>query len=307
MDADEALEKLSGHIEENRLAVLVGSGVSVNSDLPTWDQLLDQFVQFCAGIEEDLEVTEGVRRPKLLEEARREKKNYPLRVASVLRNHLVQLELETGANIQKLFSEWLLDLFYGKKFNENHRSIVATNYSQILTTNYDNLLENAARNENFRRLAARAYSFDDSEKVAAAVYERITSIIHIHGDRQNVALEDFVFTSEDYVRIRRAYPGFTLALQTIFVTNSILFVGYGGSDPHLEELLEDILYLWEYSASPKLPKYYILLRRDKAGRVLKNYKEKLRTTIIEIEDYEETPVFLGKLSTANPRTADAEL
>jgi hypothetical protein len=75
------------------------------------------------------------------------------------------------------------------------------------------------------------------------------------------------------------------------MTYSILFVGYGGSDPHLEELR----YFFQWSKSPLLPKYFLFIQKAKAGKLLVTYKEKLSTQIIEVPDYSYTTQFLQEI------------
>ncbi|HEX7772592.1 MAG TPA: hypothetical protein VF435_09230, partial [Pyrinomonadaceae bacterium] len=83
---------------------------------------------------------------------------------------------------------------------------------------------------------------------------------------------------------------------------SILFVGYGGSDPHLEEIVNELYYNLFKPGDEPLPEFFLLLKKDKVNEVLSRYKAKLRTTIIALDDYVQTPRFLEEISKEAPRT-----
>ena len=296
---NKAVEILKPLLEEHKLVLFAGTGISVPAGAPTWDELLRQFVEFCTDLQQYLEPDEQFH--ELLEDARKNIDRYPTRVASVLKQRLVYLQEKRSQNIFRAFQNWLAGSF-GDTPHENHKLIVSTNYPFILTSNYDLLLEKAAQIEGYGGLSMlNTFTFNDADKVAAALYQKTPSIFHVHGDIQSIAINDFVFTAEDYATIDRKYSGFTMALQTLFLSYSVLFVGYGGSDPHFEDFMEDISYNLRWSTNEKLPKAYLALRKDKIGEVLNKYKDRLRTDIIELDTYEQTTEFLGILQKIAPR------
>lgn len=268
--------------------------------LPTWDDLLVKFISFCEELDDLLPDEKKLGR--LLRDAKQQTKDYPTRVASVLKRRLLELEKEEALNIYRAFGTWLRETFTAEP-HENHRLIVRTDYPFILTSNYDSLLEKAAEEAGYQRLARlNSYTYTEAEKIAAAVYQKQPSIIHVHGDTSGIALDEFVFTAEDYVKIRRAHPGFTLIMQTLFVEYSVLFVGYGGSDPHFEDFVENISYCLDWSDNASLPRCFLSLHEEKVGDVLSKYKDRLRTDVIALKDYEETTDLLRALQAACPRT-----
>lgn len=299
---------------EKKLAIFVGSGVSVPSGLPTWDGLLEKFVEFCESYERSLGDTEL---HDLLDDARRivfgsstaapprslkSSVLHPERVISALKHELTRLEKEKGIRIGEDFGVWLVQTLSGKP-NNMHKSIVSTNYSYILTSNYDKLLEDAARELS---LTLPSYSHHDSEQVrdlAAAIYNHRSCIIHAHGNLWSIVLNEMVLTSQDYASFAKKYGGFTLLLQTIFATQSILFVGYGASDPHFEYILEELTTLFDVdSSSSSLPRYFLVVKKDKVGKVFEKYKRAFATAIIEVDDYSECDILLAEIQKSNPRT-----
>jgi len=301
-DLGQGLVELKKELASKKLLIFVGSGVSVAppSGLPTWDGLMNKFIEFCEDIQ--TQISPSDRFDKLLNDARDNKGKYPLRVATVLKDKLTALEKKGYRNISSRFSSEFQRIFYAGQPNDNHRLIVKTNYPYILTTNYDTLLEDAAREENLYELWSNTYTFEKAEYLASRIYEEKSAIVHLHGDVLSIALENFVFTADDYQKIKRRHPGFTLAIQTLFLRYCILFIGYGGSDPHWEDFVEDLSFAFNWAPYPEFPlRYFMVLKDDKAGEVLEKYKNKVRTEIIGLNDFSETTDLLSELQKFAPR------
>lgn len=158
----------------------------------------------------------------------------------------------------KKFKEWFIGKFNPLIFNDNHKFIVQTPYAHILTTNYDTLLESAA---DATGVAIGSYSFHSpAETIAMHLYCNIPCIIHMHGIYSEVSPEKIVFSAGDYDRLlRRTYPGFRMAIQAMFMQYSVLFVGYGGKDPHIEDVLSEDSFLWNRMDSER-PQHYMLVK-----------------------------------------------
>jgi hypothetical protein len=299
---DEGIDELKKEIGKSKLIIFVGSGISISppSGLPTWDGLIDKFIDFCKDIQ--IQLPPGEKFDALLDDAIDKKGKYPIRVATVLRDKLKSLEKKGHHNISNRFAIEFQRIFYAGRPNINHELIVKTSYPYILTTNYDLLLEDAAKDANIPELQSNSYTFTNPEFLASRIYEEKSAIIHLHGNALSIALDDFVFTAEDYQRIKKAHPGFTLAVQTLFLKYCILFVGYGASDPHWEEFIEDLSYAFNWMPYPDFPlRYFLVLKEDKAGEVMEKYKHKVRTDIIVTTDYPETTTLLTELKNFSPR------
>lgn len=300
---DGALEELAPIMERNRLVVFAGSGVSVDapSSLPVWDDLMTEFITFCR---EDVEpwLPEEYQFHDLLDAADIAKINYPARVASALKKKLAEIEENTHFNVNTLVSRWLTRFFSGREPNTNHHLIVSTGYPFIMTSNYDMLIEEAARNLGFGDLVLHSYTYRDASQVASVFYNRQPSVIHVHGTFHDIPVDEIIFTAEDYTIIKRKYPGFRASLINLFTSYSVLFIGYGGSDPHLEDLVEEIAYQLDWPTSGGLPRYFLALPAHKVDAVLSKYKELHRTDIIVLNNYPEMTYLLEQLKLMNPRT-----
>lgn len=307
LNLNEGINKISSEMKKRRLVVFVGSGISIPppSNLPDWDGFITEFIQLGKSIGRSLPPEVRDTFSNLLLDAESLKAKDPSKVASVLRDYLKKLDKDNtiNVNIQQRFQRWFSELFASRIPNNYHELIASTNFPYILTSNYDTLIEKAFENsEYYYDLSLQSYSFVEADSIAAALFSKDFAIIHVHGVFSNVSLENIVFTSEDYTKmLRRKYPGFAMCMQNLFSNYSTLFIGYGGSDPHLDDLLEEQAFHMNYNNNKRLPQNFLVSLAGKTDRVMENYKKKRSTEIITINDYDDYGVLLQRLAERHPR------
>jgi len=320
VNASDITNELVNLVRERKLIILAGAGISYESGLPLWDELIDEFIDFCERLQPHLDDSKKFQ--SLLDDAKKdENKRYPARIASALKDELERIDEGTG-QIKLFFDTWLTDVLTGRDLsmkkrrgksfptnagepNEYHHTIVKTDYPFILTSNYDTLLERAAK-EHFG-MSTPSYTYKHPSHIATSIYERKRAIVHIHGVVNDVNIGDFVFTEDDYSKIKRIHPGFRLSLETLFIRYCTLFVGYGGSDPHLEDISEELsVHLWQdahnsVGYATNFPKSYLILPENRADKLMTKYKSKFRTDIIAINNFNESLDLLKTLQNECPR------
>jgi len=304
--SNESLNYLGSLIEKKKLVLFAGSGISIDSGMPSWDKLSYDFLVLCKKIfviyknEEELinNITKSIDEIK---DNENQDKTYVLDTISVYRNLLNEIINDTDEErIKELFSDWFRELFSGSKYNKNHEYIVSTNFPIILTTNYDNLLH-AAIGEKYKDLIKNNFGLKTYRDVARCIYEEESFIFHIHGKASEVDCNNIVLTKKDYVNIIRNIPSLRMLLETIFIKYAILFFGYGMSDPHLEDLLEEISFNFNYSEG-NIRKFFIVIREDKVNFIRQNLKKMQGVTLLTVDkDYEQSKELLRILSEKYPR------
>ncbi|GAB2763234.1 SIR2 family protein [Rhabdobacter roseus] len=305
MELDQGIKELSELIQKNNLVIFAGSGVSVDSGLPSWDNLLLNFMEMA----KDLPLSSRDKKDltELIDDAQKqhnENKFDPIKVATVIKDKIRGCNLNEYPLASAKYQYWLSSVFMNKKPNSNHDLIVQTNYPCILTSNYDLLFEEAANNNNFQDLAERTYSYTDELKIMSSIYSSTPCVIHVHGSIVNLSIDQIIFTKDDYNKlILKKYNGFAFALRMIFTRYSTLFVGYGASDPHLEEVMEEIADYFPLHGEDKhpLPYSYLVVLRSKAGAILEKWKNRVRTNLILIDDYSQYNQLLSTLKNLKPR------
>jgi len=295
----EALPIMNTLLSQRKLSLFAGSGISVDSKLPSWDGFIDKYIEICEDLNETLEP--HLQFSDIIADAKAHKHKDLISTITALKDKVKECK-DHGINTDFCDDE-LNALFYAAVPNEYHEYIVATDYNHIITTNYDSLLEKAAKNLGYKSLLTRSYSYTEQQNLSIAVYSDQTAIIHAHGKITDIKLDQFVLTKDDYLAIMKHNPGFRLIINSIFLTNSVLFAGYGGSDPHFEDIISDLNMTLNWNnGSSDLPRCYIMLRKDKVTPIREFLNGKNRVDIITFDDYGQMKVFLKDLSSAHPRT-----
>lgn len=303
-DAYPILEKL---MSEDRLTIFAGSGISKLSGLPDWNGLIHEFIDMIEKIKinemkdkGDLEV--------IIKDAKNRFANNrfnAIEIATVLKNRLKKCEELYNENTlaYRDYRNWISKMFSQKTPNLLHKLIVKTNYPFILTSNYDTLFEDIAYDESFFDIASNIYTFKDQLEIMSAIYNGRKCIIHVHGTATTLSIDELIFTKEDYNKIiLKKYEGFSFALRILFTRYSTLFVGYGASDPHLEEVLEELADFFPLEDKTfTLPESYLVTLRDKADSIMEAYKNRVRTNLILIDDFSQYENLLLHLQNKNPR------
>jgi len=289
LSLNKAIQELKKLKENEKLIIFVGSGMSVPSpsNLPTWDGFLNEFIQFCRDLAKkyssfklDKQLTDD-----LLEAAEKSCSRYPIEVATVLRDKLLATSNRIRSNIKNEFNAWFAQKFGNRKPNVYHHCIVKCGFPYILTSNYDTLLEDAAvaTGEVYASV-----SYNESPFLAEIIYTNEPSIIHIHGKYTDIFTDNIILTREDYFKIiKKQYPALTFTMNTLLMRYSTVFVGYGASDPHLEDLIEELVTYFRFQKEYETPKNYLILTKNKVDPIKDQYKQKIGTEIIVIDDYSE--------------------
>lgn len=296
---DEALAVLKTLLNENKLSIFAGSGISVESGLPTWDGFIDKYIEICeilnASIPADMKFTD------IINDARSHKDKDLIGTITALKDKVKECQ-KSGVNTD-FCDDKLNKLFYAAGPNEYHHYIIGTNYKQIITTNYDSLLEDAAEEDGYNDLLTRSFSYSEQQNLSAAIYAGKTAIIHAHGKIADIKLDKFVLTSDDYQKIMKKNAGFRFIINSIFLTSSVLFAGYGGSDPHFEDIISDLNMELNWGKSKaELPKCYIMLKSDKITPIRTLLNDNHRVDIIAFDDHKQMKELLYELKESNPRS-----
>lgn len=297
----EALPIIKEILSENRLSIFVGSGMSVDSGLPAWDGFVDKYIEICEKLNNSIDV--DLRFTDIIADAKATKSKNLISTITALKDKIKDVQ-NKGVNTDFCEDE-ISYIFLAAQPCEYHKLIVSTNFRHIITTNYDLLLEKAADIEGYSEFISRSYSYNDYQNLSIAVYSGKTSIIHAHGKITDIKLDQFVLTEDDYRSIMKHNPGFRTIINSIFLTNSVLFAGYGGSDPHFEDIIRDLNMIlnWDNDRAD-LPRCYIMLRKDKVTPIREFLNNKHRIDIITFDEYSQMKVFLKELADSFPRKKD---
>lgn len=196
-------------IENNKLIIFVGAGVSRNSGIPTWAELVKELAKDL-GIKskykddkgEDLfSYDEYLKIPQYYYNERKIKE-YTDKIKSIL-------------NIPAIP-------------NKIHELLFDLNPVHLVTTNYDNLLEQQANlicgNKIYGKVA-------NDEELASA--KECNFIIKMHGEFDNIVLKE-----SDYDSYSNNFKLLESYVKGLFATHTILFVGFSAEDSNIRKILQ---------------------------------------------------------------------
>ena len=187
---------------QGRLVVFVGSGVSANSGVPTWKELIDalknDLPQGLSSEKDDLKIAQIYKDTYGY-------KDYFKKIRDVLKDGRVAC-------------------------NPIHHAILELDPVHIITTNYDDLIEQAIQID--------YKQYDVISKDNDLPYYRFPNkLVKMHGDFKT---GNIILAEEDYYNYATNFPLIRSFVTSLFTTNIVLFVGFSFSDLNLKVILNDL-------------------------------------------------------------------
>ncbi len=248
-------QELIEDIKNNKCILFVGSGLSCqvkrsnNKFLPNWAGLLQEMLTYAIGNNVEFwgnssDIEEMIKKYNLLTAAQ---------------------ELQDRLELSEM-GDFLNGVFRDKKVKptESHLTLPKIPFKAILTSNYDTLIESGYI-INSGGVAPNIFTQKDLGNISSPLRKDDFYIFKIHGDINR--LDTIVLGSRDYQKLFYQSPDYRQFLETLFSVHTVLFVGFGGTDPDLDNILERLSTIY----SRTIGKHYILLPEDKY-----NFTEKRR-------------------------------
>ncbi|MBS4041317.1 MAG: SIR2 family protein [Flavobacteriales bacterium] len=191
-------------INNDKLVVFAGAGVSKDSGVPLWSELIEEIRGY---LNEDIN------------------ENDPLKIAQILYNE--KGEKEYNDIIKK-------SLFRNKGiYNPLHEILFELNPQHIITTNYDHFFESIIENKGLPFSVV-------SKDIDLPYAEHKSLLIKYHGDFEN---KNIVFKEIDYLEFSKNNTLKEIFVKSLFSNKVILFVGYSVGDINLKLLIRDIQFI----------------------------------------------------------------
>lgn len=193
------IKNIKKAIKDDKLVLFVGAGISMESGLPSWNDIIGVFLN-------ELNIEKDSRNLDYLKIAQMYKDEYGS-----------QQYLE---RINEIFS-----IHKNAIPNHYHNLIAKINPKHVITTNYDSLLERSL-NSGIKKYEVIIEDKDIPYSLGN------NYIIKMHGDLST----DFVFKEEDYLNYEENYRMISSIIKSIISNNTVLFIGYSLSDPNFHEI-----------------------------------------------------------------------
>ena len=146
----------------------------------------------------------------------------------------------------------------------------------MITTNYDDVYETLARG------GAAAVGYNVCRYYESHLVNDLRSprrlIIRAHGCVSNP--QKIVLTRRQYFEATRSNPQFFVALDAIFLTHTLLFIGSGlAGDPDIELLLENT-----YISAPSEHPHFAVVEGTRHASVRKPFEDTHNIRLLEYEE-----------------------
>ncbi len=272
-DVDEKISILKSALIENQLTLVCGAGISRDSSIPTWNELLINILNEIYSNEQSLNTDNNVTAEALL--------SLMPQSNLILGKYLkIILKDDFDKTVQK-------HLYLNYNFFYEHESVnpnLETNImnaivelsrpkrrgkqlESIITFNFDDLIEDALSNHSIEHVTiwkeGQVYGMD------------ALPIFHVHGflpNKKDFEEPNLVFSEESYhSQFIDPYSWSNLIQLNTFSTNVCLFIGLSLSDPNLRRLLD---ISWRRNQRCK---HYIIVKKSP----LKNRADEIATMLFE--------------------------
>jgi isopentenyldiphosphate isomerase len=208
-------KNLLENLTHNNVVPFIGSGMSRPSGLPLWNDLIQTLIK---EIEDEYDVSD-LRR--LYEQGVIDSIDTPELYSIISTNKFPLLRF-----IKSAFDKpW--------RANSYHKLLSQFEFDTILTTNFDNLIENQYEQQGV--VINRIWK---SEHLPFFDEKRFVQLIKIHGTIDDI--KSIVLAKSDYDAYRRRNKLIYHLVSTIFLTRTILFLGFSLQDPNILNFLDEI-------------------------------------------------------------------
>lgn len=146
-----------------------------------------------------------------------------------------------------------------------HEIIRKLNLKVVVSTNFDRIYDNyciSSASDNSGHVVKNYYDIDD---IIFNLKSHDNLIIKAHGTIDS--MDKLIFTQDEYYKARREHPMFYKVLESLFLTHTVLFLGYSLNDPDINLLL-DTAANTKSSSSP----HFVFVKDDVHPELQKHWK-----------------------------------
>lgn len=221
LSIEEMIEEFSKALSKGKGAYFLGSGISMESGLMNWSEMLKSYSPSLYTL------LEGCSLP-------------------IIAQYMVN---ESMGNFYPL-REHAIQCVSPKKISENRllNEISKSKVTKIWTTNYDTLIEDA-----FKRID---YNVKIGDITIDSIQNKdIVEIIKMHGCITSI--KNIIITQDDYDFFPKNYPNTCRKLLTDLCENTFLFLGYGFNDPNIHNIIRSS----QWNNETPLGRHFLITKR----------------------------------------------
>ncbi len=217
----EVPKELVDQIARGNCVVFVGAGLSQGAKLPSWPDLLRQMLDWSE--KHGVDMADRKELESYIEDGDL------LLVADEMRERLGKDD----------FRRFMAEIFRktGLKPTATHILLSEIPFAAALTSNYDTLLESAYTVAN-GGAAPHVFTHSDYPELSAALRTGEFYVLKVHGTIDRI--ETVILGRSDYREVMHADSAYRQHLMTLFSVKTVIFLGFGLTDPDLLLLLDEL-------------------------------------------------------------------
>jgi hypothetical protein len=167
-----------------------------------------------------------------------------------------------------------------------HRLLELLDQKIVVTTNFDTLYEDHCRQGDGRAGYSVIQYYDDGLVARMRSPKRL--ILKVHGCV--TVPEKTVLSKSDYFKARANYAGFFKTVESLFLTHTLLFIGYSVTDPDIQLLLENTTI-----TAPSDHPHYALMAHGLHPAIRNAFKRTYNIEILEFDPSNNYEQFVTSL------------
>lgn len=177
-------------------------------------------------------------------------------------DYLLALQAIYKLSDKGVYTKFLKDNYTrgGYKPSASHKAIKEIDSRILITTNFDKIYDNLCNEETYV-----THNYNDSSSIITAIKSPENLIIKAHGTID--APSNIIFTSQQYFEIQQNHPEFYSLLQALFLTHTVLFLGYSMHDPDITLVMQSIKNITG-QGSP----HYILIKEGASNHLIEHWE-----------------------------------
>lgn len=253
-------ENLVEELAYRRCLIFLGSGISATAkndegESPdTWGAFLDKVKLKMKNPSED---------DKQFVEDMLKKQNYLLALQAI--SDLC----ESGEYSNYLKRQYLRGNYKPSKV---HELIKDLDSKIVVTTNFDKLYEGLCHQPEYL-----TFDYTNTRSIIGSIKAPENIIIKAHGSIDDI--EKLIFTAKQYYQAQEKYPEFYHLMAALFLTHTVVFLGYSLNDPDINLLLQ-FLHNTAHSSCP----HYMIDKKGNKPQLVKHWKDTYNVSLLEYGD-----------------------
>lgn len=250
-------ENLVQEIAYRRCVIIIGAGISANSkntkgESPkTWSEFLKSSIDLIDRI---------TRKEKLFIKKTIRQNNYLLALQTIYD------KCDKGK-----YNHFLREEFKNKNYEPSdiHKLIKEIDSKIVISTNFDKIYDKLYNDHGYN-----ISTHMETEKIICSIKSTDNILIKAHGTIDDT--DNIVFTKKQYFEAKRKYPEFYRLLSSLFLTNTVLFLGYSLSDPDINLILEEVA-----NSTNSMCPHYIVVKEGIEDEIKKDWLENYNISTLE--------------------------